>query len=190
MKKEPPNQEAFDKLLTWLDSDREKAGEKYAKIQLKLIKIFACHGCSEPEQLADQSIDIVMLKIDWLIMNYVGDPALYFCGVARYVLKEDDRRRKVIRSLPPLVTEMTEDEPNDGEKEYECLDQCMNELPHNSRYLVLSYYEGEGNAKIIHRRKLAAELGITLRALRLRLFHTRLQLRECLEACVGQSSAY
>jgi len=31
-------QEAFDRLLGWLDPDRESAGEKYEAIRLRLIK--------------------------------------------------------------------------------------------------------------------------------------------------------
>ena len=187
MTKKPPNQEAFDKLLAWLDPDREKAGEKYAKIQLRLIKLFGCNGCSEPEQLADQTFDVVSQKIDWLMTNYVGDPMLYFCGVARNVLKEDRRKRVGGNALPPPVENV---EDNEGEKAFECLDHCMEELPHQNRRLVLSYYEEEGHAKIVQRRKLAEELGITLQALRLRVFHARLQLRACMETCLRQSPAH
>jgi hypothetical protein len=39
-------QDAFDKLLNWLDSDRERAGQKYETIRLRLIKIFTCRRCS------------------------------------------------------------------------------------------------------------------------------------------------
>ena len=187
MNKQPPNQEAFDKLLVWLDPEREQAGEKYEKIRLRLIRIFACHGCSEPEKLADETIDRVISKTDWLVENYVGNPTLYFCGVARNVLKEDLRERAGPR-VPPAVTQVTEDK-DDGE-EYDCLDQCMEKLPQHTRGLVLAYYEEEGHAKIAQRKKLAEELGITLQALRLRIYHTRSQLRACIEICLRQSPAH
>jgi hypothetical protein len=41
---QPPEPEAFDKLLTWLDPDREKAGDKYQKLHLRLSRIFAAKG--------------------------------------------------------------------------------------------------------------------------------------------------
>ena len=37
-------QELFDTLLDWLDPDRERAGQKYETIRLKLIKIFTSRG--------------------------------------------------------------------------------------------------------------------------------------------------
>jgi len=181
MNKQPPTQEAFNKLLAWLNPERDKAAQRYEKIRLRLIKIFACHGCVEPELLADETIDRVILKIDWLLENYVGEPTLFFCGVARNVIKED-RRGRVAQTIPPPALEAVE--AYGGQQEYDCLDQCMDKLPQNSRQLVLAYYEEEGHAKIVSRSKLAQELGITVRALRLRTYHIRLQLRACMEACL------
>ena len=43
-------QEAFDALLAWLDPEREAAGRKYEEIRLRLIKLFTCRGCSEPDR--------------------------------------------------------------------------------------------------------------------------------------------
>ena len=172
-------------LLGWLSSDRDLAAEKYEKIRTRLIKIFACHGSSEPEGLADETIDRVVSKIEWLIENYVGDPTLYFCGVARNVIKEDLRDR-VKPELPPPDDGSQEDEET---RDYDCLDQCMQKQSRHNQHLVVSYYEEEGHAKIIHRSKLAEELGITLRALRLRVFHIRSQLRACMEICLNEGLA-
>jgi len=185
MTRKPPSQEAFDKLLTWLDRDREQAGQKYQKIQTRLIDIFSCHGCVEPEALADETIDRVIEKIDWLIENYVGDPIRYFCGVARNVLREHWKRKRAPDELP--------DEPNnerdeDSDRRFDCLDKCMAELLPRSRSMVLDYYEDQGRAKIVHRKQLAEKAGITLQALRLRVFHIRGQLAKCLQECVDQGS--
>jgi DNA-directed RNA polymerase specialized sigma24 family protein len=182
MTRKPPTQEAFEKFLAWLGPDREQAGETYQKIQFRLTKIFSCHGCTEPETLADETIDRVIGKTDWLMENYVGDPIRYFCGVARNVLKEDIRYR-VIPKLP--LKEETEDDEG-GKERYDCLDKCLAELPQPGRSLVLAYYAEEGNAKIVIRKKLAAEAGITMRALRLRVFHIRLQLSKCMKTCLSQ----
>lgn len=188
MNKEPIDQERFDKFLAWLDPAREKAGEKHEKIRVRLMRIFACHGCAEPERLADETIDRVMSKIDWLAEKYVGDPVLFFCGVARYVLKEDirDRTRLVIAPNP---NPDHDDQDSSEEREFECLDGCMEKLAQSNRRVVLAYYQGEGREKIANRSKLAEELGITLRALRLRIFHTRIELRKCMELCLSQGSA-
>lgn len=181
----PPTQEAFNKLLAWLDADREQAGRKYQQIQLRLIGIFSSHGCIEPEKLADETIDRVTAKINWLEENYVGEPTRYFCGVARNVLKEDLRGRVAPRM--PFQHERDLDEI--VQQKYDCLDRCMSELPTRNQLLVLAYYEEEGHAKIVSRKKLAADYGLTMKALRLRVFHIRVRLSECLKTCLSESSA-
>jgi hypothetical protein len=40
-------QELFDTLLGWLDPDRERAGDKYETVRIRLIKVFTCRGCLE-----------------------------------------------------------------------------------------------------------------------------------------------
>ena len=76
-------EESFNKLLAWLDPDRDQAAEKFIKIQLRLIRIFSANGCSDPERLATETFSRIQARIDWLIENYVGDPLHYFCAVAR-----------------------------------------------------------------------------------------------------------
>jgi hypothetical protein len=73
-RREPPSKEAFDKLLLWLDSDHVKAAKKYQTIQFRLIRIYAAKGCTDPEDLVDESFNVAALRIDWLLENYVGGP--------------------------------------------------------------------------------------------------------------------
>jgi DNA-directed RNA polymerase specialized sigma24 family protein len=184
MTRKPPSPEAFDKLLAWLDPDREQAGQKYQKIHSRLIGIFSGHGCTEPEADADETIDRVIAKIDWLVANYEGDPIRYFCGVARNILREKWKHK-----LPDELPNQQRDEPDEAdEQRHDCLDKCMAELLPRSRSLVLDYYEDQGKAKIVHRKKLAETTGITLTALRLRVFHIRSQLAKCMQECVNQGS--
>lgn len=185
MTRKPPSQEAFDKLLGWLDPDREQAGRKYQKIQIRLTDIFSCHGCTEPESLADETIDRVIEKIDWLIENYVGDPIRYFCGVARNVLREYWKRRRVPDEFPD---EQKNEPDEENDRRFDCLDKCMAELLPRNRSMILDYYEDQGKAKIVHRKQLAENTGISLPALRLRVFHIRSQLATCMQECVNQGS--
>ena len=53
------SQEAFDRLLAWLDPDRDRAGERYEEIRRKLIGIFLRRGCSTAEDLTDEAINRV-----------------------------------------------------------------------------------------------------------------------------------
>jgi RNA polymerase sigma factor (sigma-70 family) len=184
MLRKPPTQEAFDKLLEWLDPDRERAAEKYQKIHTRLIGIFSNHGCADPEKLADETIDRVIAKMDSLAVNYEGEPTRYFCGVARNILKEDLKRRNTHKPL----AEHQQIEPHDDQTKYDCLDKCMAELPAPSQSVILAYYANRGLEKIRRRKRIAEELGITVTALRLRVFQMRVQLRKCLEECLEEAS--
>lgn len=187
MSKDPLTEEALNKLLRWLNPDRDLAAHTYNKVQLKLTRIFNAHGCGDPEKLADETFDRILSKIDWLIENYVGDPIHYLCAVARNVIKEDYRERIASRSMPQVDVVGPDEE---AERRYTCLDQCMRKLSQQGSELLISYYEGQGKEKIANRRKLAGELGVTLRALRLRAFHLRAQLKICVEICLKESAKY
>src|SRR5687767_12009071 len=108
-------QEGFDTLLGWLDEDRDQAGMKYEVIRQRLIKIFTCRGCGEPEDLADETITRVTAKIPEVAPHYEGDPILYFFGVARKVHREYLRTQN--KRVNPVVVNVTNDEHL-----YECLD--------------------------------------------------------------------
>ena len=41
------NPDTFEALLRWLAPDREEAGKRDEEIRHRLIRIFACRGCSE-----------------------------------------------------------------------------------------------------------------------------------------------
>src|SRR5262249_53598701 len=78
-------QESFDRLLLWLDPDREQEGRKYELIRLRLIKVFNRYGWTTPEDLADESINRVARKIDFLLTSFVGSQEAYFVAVGQKV---------------------------------------------------------------------------------------------------------
>jgi len=175
-------QDAFDKFLAWLDTDRERAGAKYEDIRLKLIKIFICRGCQVGEDLADETINRVIKRSQEMAGTYTGDPVFYFYGVARRVYLE--HVRKPLASLPLPSPESLEQK----ERQDQCLDLCMQVLAPENRNLVLDYYRRERPAKIVHRKKLARRLGISGTALRLRMHRIRASLQDCVETCLQQEA--
>lgn len=181
-KRRPVDQESFDKLLGWLHADRELAAQKYEDIRRRLITIFMCRGCGEPEDLADETFDRVTRKVCEVSERYVGDPALYFYGVAHNVHLEYVRSRFSRPAPPPPPQQGGDEEP---EREYECLEECMLRLPSRDRELVLQYYKEDKRAKIDHRKQLAARLGIAINALRIRAFKIRQTLQRCVQECVA-----
>src|SRR5437660_7899310 len=130
-------QEAFDRLLDWLDADRDRAGKKYETVRLRLIKIFTCRGCTEAEDLADETINRVTAKVEEVAENYSGDPALYFYGVAQKVHLEYLRKRQTPQVTAPVLP------PEETEEEYECLERCIERLPPDYLRLVIEYYQQE-----------------------------------------------
>lgn len=170
-------QDDFEKLLRWLDPDRDKAGEKLMRIQARLISIFSSRGCIDPEFLSDKTTNIVAGKTDWLLENYVGEPALYFYGVARNVYRE---HIKQLRRIPPPPPPSPDPPYIDEVAGY--LDQCLEKLSPRDRDMALRYHEGEKGQRIINRRKLAAELKISRNALRIRVCHIHARLRKCIES--------
>jgi DNA-directed RNA polymerase specialized sigma24 family protein len=180
------SREAFDQMLAWLDSDRERAGRKYEEIRCGLIKIFVCQGCSDPEGLADETIDRVIHKVPEIAPNYAGNPALYFSGVARYILLEYKNRIAQLRLLSATPTKQIEEDDEDIEREYECLDRCIERLTPVNRELILEYYREEKRAMIENRKRLAEKMGVTLNALRVRVDRVRNGLEKCVANCLKQ----
>jgi DNA-directed RNA polymerase specialized sigma24 family protein len=175
--------EAFDALLAWLDPNREVAGQKYEDIRRRLVKIFSCRGCAEPEDLADETINRVTGKLPSVETDFVGDPSRYFYGVANKVHLEYRRRKPAPETPPPASYD-------EGiEKEFECLERCMQKLTEENRKLVIEYYQDERQAKIDHRKALAERLGIAINALRIRAFRIRASLQECVTNCLNAAIA-
>src|SRR5215468_5900977 len=113
----------FDTFLRWLDSDRDRAGAKYEDIRHRLIITFRCRGCTCSEDLADETINRVIRRIQELVDSYTGNPALYFYGVARNVYQEYVKQSKPRQHpLPPLPPAPEPTEPNANG--FKCLERC------------------------------------------------------------------
>jgi hypothetical protein len=60
----------------------------------------------------------------------------------------------------------------------------LEQLDSDKRRLIKAYYAEQKQAKIDHRIKLAQDLGITLPALRVRVFRIRESVEACIERCL------
>jgi RNA polymerase sigma factor (sigma-70 family) len=182
--------EDFERLLSWLAPDREQAAWKYEDIRRSLIKIFVWRGVAEAEDLADETIMRVTQKVGEIASSYVGDPAAYVYSVGNKVFQEYWRRRKLHVPLGSqrLVAPVPVDDPDTIEKEYECLNRCVEQLSPEDRKLIWGYYAKERQAKIEHRKELAERLNIGLNALRVRVYRIRAALEECIEKCMETES--
>ena len=169
----------FDSLLVWLNPDRELAGIKYKTIHSGLVRIFACKGFNDAEDLADETINRVMFRLSNIQKSYQGEPAYYFHGVARNIMRECKRRKE----LAIGEVDVRVDPSPDARDEHDCLGHCLDCLSDSKRNLILNYYLYDGHSKIEHHKQMARQLKITIGAIRNRAFQIRLYLQNCMGQC-------
>ena len=180
--------EAFDLLLSRLDPDRDTAATRYELIRAKLMKYLECRGCASPEELADETINRVARRLHEGKQIWTAEPGSYFYGVARNVLREywtaPERDFAHLESLPPAAhpsgdlrkQQEAECERSDVEAQLDSLGACLEQLPADSRDLILEYYRGERAQRILSRKQMAERLGIPANALRIRVHRIRERL--------------
>jgi len=181
-------QEDFDRLLDWLDQDREQAGLIYEKIRGRLITIFGARNCPVPEELADETIDRVARRVADIAGTYAGEKARYFFGVANNVHHEYLKRP----ALEEAQEEFANREPAESDREgvHSCLEQCLSRLSDAERETILRYYSREKQAKIGLRKQIAEELGISINTLRLRVLRWKEKLQPCVERCLDRTDVF
>lgn len=172
-------QEQFDSLLTWLGDDRDVAARKYETIRSGLVRIFVAHGFSDAEDLSDETINRVMVRLRDIRAIYTGEPAFYFHGVAKNIIRESRRRREIAAG----VVDGSVEPKIDSSEERDCLGHCLDLLPAHKRDLILDYYLYEGHEKVEHHKQMAGQLKITEGAFRSRAFQIRLRLENCMRQC-------
>src|SRR5436305_12720531 len=135
--------EAFTKLLACLDSDRERAGEKYEDLRRTLIKFFGWRGAPFPEEHADETFNRVARKLDEGIeIKNIGG---YCYEVARLVCleawKRDDSKNEPLEAVHQNRPGADNAEALlERELLLGCLDECLERLPTESRALIVGYY--------------------------------------------------
>lgn len=181
-------QAAFDGFLDVLDRDRDKAGERYEYIRLKLLKYFQWCGSDVPDIDADETINRVTRRIyeGQDIYNVTG----YIYGVAKLVhaesLKQRNRRRPLDEESATQLTSVgIEVEPHVANYK-ECLGRCLACLSEKDREIITEYYRYKKTKKIDCRKQLAARLGISLNTLRVKMHRQRMNLEVCVEKCLAR----
>src|SRR5215217_8020060 len=178
-------QAAFDGFLATLDIDREKAGEKYEYIRLKLLKYFQWCGSDVPDIDADETINRVTRRIceGQDVYNING----YIYGVAKLVHAESLKLRHRRLSLDEgSFTEMSSSVEIEVANYQECLERCLECLSDEDREVITEYYRYKKTEKIDGRKRLAAKLGVSLNTLRVKMHRQRMNLEGCVEKCLAR----
>jgi RNA polymerase sigma factor (sigma-70 family) len=181
--------ETFIKLLGSLDSDPERAGEKYEDLRRTLTRFFEWRGAPFPEEQTDEVFNRVARKLveRTEIRNFGG----YCYEVARLVSLEalkgiDSKRASFEESHHDAVFPDTADEVHERELRLSCLDDCLDSLCGESRELIITYYQDEKGNHIGRRKALADRLGLKREALANRAQRVRGKLEQCVKRCVGR----
>lgn len=188
--------EAFDRLLSALDPDREHAGEKYERVRCKLLEFFEARGSHTPEDHADETLNrIARRMLEGEVVEYLDR---YSYGVARLLWLEASR----VRHREPITldenqahAELTSPDQQqqaqlrlEQERRVECFEECLRRFPDETRLFIIEYYREEKGLKIERRKQQAVRLNTTLNALRLRASRLRRELGACIHACLGRSN--
>jgi len=179
-------QAAFDGFLATLDRDREKAGEKYEYIRLKLLKYFQWCGSDVPDIDADETINRVTRRLyeGQHVYNLTG----YIYGVAKLVRAESLKQRSRRRSLDEgSFIELSSIGVEVEVANYqECMERCLGCLSDEDRDVISEYYRYKKPEKIDCRKRLAARLGISLNTLRVKMHRQRMNLEACVARCLAR----
>ena len=184
--------EQFNKLLNRLDPIREQAEARYLRLHRYLVGMFIKRHFVDAEDMADEVMNRVAANPN--IDKAVELKDQYFFTVAKNLMLEQDRqkRRNVEideddSSISYTPTLLGEDDV-EGSAKFECLSGCLQQLNDHERGLVLSYYQHDGRDKINHRQKIAADLKLSEKALRVRVYRIRRHLDKCIQECLEEAN--
>jgi RNA polymerase sigma factor (sigma-70 family) len=183
--------QAFIKLLARLGDDEEQAAQKYEDLRHTLIRSFEWRGAPFPEEHADETFNRLARKLDEGVeIRNIND---YTYTVARLVwleaIKGADKRRAPLDEIQnePVAID-TIREVAEKEHSLDCLDDCLDALPGESRDLIMEYYVDEKRGRINRRRDLARRLGLRRDALANRAQRLRDKLEQCVTRCLQKTS--
>jgi len=168
-----------------LDADPAQAALRYESLRQKLIKFFECRGAACAPDLADVTIDRVARKVEQ--DEPIAAINRYFYAVARLVALEHFSRQ--VPRETPLDERVPSFIAGPGKSHLaECLGHCLAALPGEQRNLILDYYSDERQKKIDSRKRLAADLGIELNHLRIKVHRIRAGLEACVRKCMEKKA--
>jgi RNA polymerase sigma factor (sigma-70 family) len=180
--------------------------ESEAEFQLlrqKLLRFFEIQGAGAfAADLTDETISRVGVKLSEGVRIEVAEPFFYFRGVAVNVLREHRRREQNLISLDaedfaqaqllavnPKEIENAAASRELRERQFDCLEKTLNNLPQESRRLFLEYHADSPNAlREITRAALAQRLNIDVTALRNRVARLRKKIEQMMIDCLEKQN--
>jgi DNA-directed RNA polymerase specialized sigma24 family protein len=177
----------FERLLSWLDADREKAGEKYEQIRQNLVDYFRRRGVIDPFSLTDEVFVRVTKRVAEVAQKFVGSPSYYFLGVARRVIAEYWRRPLEQELADTESISFNADAAQLRESAFASLEECWARLSETERSFLFRYCVERPPVKLsVSREQLAAEIGSNLNAIRVMAHRLKQRVKRCIENLMRQ----
>jgi DNA-directed RNA polymerase specialized sigma24 family protein len=173
--------EKFASFLAWLNPESDSAGEEYERLRFRLCTFFSRRRCGYAEELADETINRVILK---LTEERIENKLAYFYGVAKNVYRESLRKERQHLNLDEVQV-AAKPAPEEQSFSRECLDKCLAELPMESRTLILEYFSEVKRAKVELHRRISESFEMTQTALRMRVMRIKQKLKICVHECMS-----
>jgi DNA-directed RNA polymerase specialized sigma24 family protein len=179
---------SWQKLLEFLARDGSNPEEAYRRMREQLIKFFAWRGSHNGDDLADETLTRVALKLTRDDVQ-AERPAAFVIGVARMIDLECKRREGRWVAFTDGVAANDPPPPGEGKEQLlAALRRCLQELSAADRRLLLRYHEPRGEQRAAIRQAIADELNAALGALRVRMHRMRLQVEACVERRLAAAS--
>jgi DNA-directed RNA polymerase specialized sigma24 family protein len=178
-----PGVDALEGLLARLAPERDAAGLEYGRLHRRLLAFFESHGSAEPGRDADETLDRLARKLRE--GHVIRDVPAYLHGLARNVLRETWRRARREEGVRDTLRIALPSPPTDG-RLWRCFDRCLAALEPDRAELLVAYYSAARSSNRAWRAELAASRGLSLNALRIRVFRAREALRESLARCLAE----
>ena len=172
--------ESFARFLEWLSPDYERAGEEYERLRFRLHRFFSLRHCSFADELADETINRVILKSS---TEEIENKLAYCLGVAKNVYLESLRKERTHLDIDEV--QIAASAPAQESFSSECLDKCLEKLPADSRNLLLKYFSEDRQKKIELRQRISESLKMTQTALRMRIMRIKQNLKTCVQECMS-----
>lgn len=183
--------DALRLLLARLHQDLDRAAADYERLHGRLIRFFEWKHCPAPDQLADETLDRVALRLgDGERIVNIG---AFVWGVAARVRQEQFQRPVEVSIEAGFPTRIPVEDPRQVERDasadllrsrmLERQRRCLQLLAPQDRDLIMVYHRGRGIERIRARQALAKRIGIGINALRIRAH----RIRSWLVNCVGKA---
>ncbi|HXU38166.1 MAG TPA: sigma-70 family RNA polymerase sigma factor [Blastocatellia bacterium] len=177
------NDDPVEQFLTRCEPEVSSSAERHRRLRSKLVSFFRWKRCEDPEALADETIARLVTNIR--AGAVIEKPGSYVRGIALNVYRE--HIREIIRLRPHQADwELALQKPEGSPEERavsECMNLCLDKLSDDKRLVLERYYSEDES-----REQLAAWFGLTLPALRIKIFRIKAELKDCFQKCIGRSS--